>query len=153
DDGDDAGITAARRLQPRQLDRGDAFGSTVAVRGGVAAISMLGDDYGSGTVVIYERAADGAWREASVVKSPAERLASIVGGETRCGDDGNAALFDCKDVDLVSFLSVQDLGGDRGVRLNDVWGWTDPETGKEYALVGRVDGTSFVDISDPANPV
>ena len=26
-------------------------------------------------------------------------------------------------------------------------------TGKEYALLGRMDGTSFVDISDPANPV
>src|SRR5690606_1540412 len=153
--GDDAedGITAVRRLEPQALVRGDAFGSTVAVRGAVAAAALLGDDYGSGTVVIYERAADGAWREASVVKSPAERLASIVGGETRCGDDGKAALFDCKDVDLVSFLSAQDLGGDRGVRLNDVWGWTDPEAGKEYALVGRVDGTSFVDISDPANPV
>ena len=28
-----------------------------------------------------------------------------------------------------------------------------PRTGKEYALLGRMDGTSFVDISDPANPV
>jgi choice-of-anchor B domain-containing protein len=149
-DGDVAGV---RRLAAQALDRGDAFGSGVALRGNVAAIAMLGDDYGSGTVVIFERGADGAWREAAVVKSPAERLASIVGGETRCGDDGKAALFDCKDVDLLAFLSIQDLGGGRGVRLNDVWGWTDPETGKEYALVGRVDGTSFVDISDPTHPV
>jgi choice-of-anchor B domain-containing protein len=41
----------------------------------------------------------------------------------------------------------------RGVRTNDNWGWTDPETGREYALVGRNDGTSFIDITDPTNPV
>ena len=32
-------------------------------------------------------------------------------------------------------------------------GMDGPRTGKEYALLGRMDGTSFVDISDPANPV
>jgi choice-of-anchor B domain-containing protein len=36
--------------------------------------------------------------------------------------------------------------------LNDIWGWTDPTTNREYALVGRVDGTSFVDVTDPVNP-
>jgi choice-of-anchor B domain-containing protein len=38
------------------------------------------------------------------------------------------------------------------VELNDVWGWVDPETGREYALVGRMDGTSFIDVTDAANP-
>jgi choice-of-anchor B domain-containing protein len=36
---------------------------------------------------------------------------------------------------------------------NDVWGWTDSVTGKEYALMGLADGTAFVDIGDPVNPV
>ena len=45
------------------------------------------------------------------------------------------------------------MGTPRGVRLNDVWGWTDSETGREYALVGRMDATVFVDVSDPHNPV
>ena len=36
--------------------------------------------------------------------------------------------------------------------LNDIWGYTD-ENGNEYAIVGLMDGTSVVDISDPANPV
>lgn len=39
------------------------------------------------------------------------------------------------------------------LRLNDIWGWTDPSTNIEYALVGLIDGVSFVDISDPNNPV
>jgi choice-of-anchor B domain-containing protein len=34
-----------------------------------------------------------------------------------------------------------------------VWGWTDPLTGKEYAIVGRSNGTSFVDISNPEQPI
>jgi choice-of-anchor B domain-containing protein len=36
--------------------------------------------------------------------------------------------------------------------LNDIWGYTD-ENGNEYAIVGLNNGTSVVDISDPANPV
>lgn len=37
--------------------------------------------------------------------------------------------------------------------MNDIWGWTDPKTGTEYALVGRSDGTVFVDVSTPSDPV
>ena len=35
---------------------------------------------------------------------------------------------------------------------NDNWGWTDPETGKEYVLCGLDDGTAFIDISNPEEP-
>ncbi|MEM9023240.1 MAG: choice-of-anchor B family protein [Bacteroidota bacterium] len=35
--------------------------------------------------------------------------------------------------------------------LNDIWGWADGN-GNEYALVGKFDGTSIVDVTDPANP-
>ena len=40
-----------------------------------------------------------------------------------------------------------------GTGSNDVWGWVDPITGVEYAILGRKSGTSFIDISDPVNPV
>jgi choice-of-anchor B domain-containing protein len=53
----------------------------------------------------------------------------------------------------MSFLPVSAIGGGRGIEVNDTWGWTDPQTGKEWALVGRYDGTSFIDISNPINPV
>lgn len=36
---------------------------------------------------------------------------------------------------------------------NDIWGWTDPETGKEIAIMGLTTKTSFVDVTDPANPI
>ena len=46
-------------------------------------------------------------------------------------------MFGCDEVDLVSFLPIKAIGGKRGTRLNDVWGWTDSESGnREYAIVG-----------------
>jgi len=55
-------------------------------------------------------------------------------------------------VELVSFLPVDQLGGGRGVWVNDVWGWTDPETRRDYALVSRRDGAAFVDVTEPEQP-
>ena len=67
-----------------------------------------------------------------------------------CFSDGVANEYECKNVDLLSFVPLLELGskGD----ANDIWGWTDPATKREYALVGCVDGTSFVDVTDPINP-
>jgi choice-of-anchor B domain-containing protein len=79
-------------------------------------------------------------------------MESILGTPTDC-EQGEVAGFDCSDIDLISFLPVQEMGGARGVMVNDIWGWADPETGTEYALVGRMDGTAFVSLADPANPV
>ena len=64
--------------------------------------------------------------------------------------DGMAGLYPCHDIDLLAFLPHEDIGGGSG---NDIWGWTDPLTGREYALVGRSTGTAFVDVSFPREPV
>ena len=63
---------------------------------------------------------------------------------------GMAGTYPCSNVDLMSFLALDDIGGGSA---NDIWGWTDSSTGKEYAIMGRTKGTSFVDISDPVNPI
>ncbi|HYG09343.1 MAG TPA: choice-of-anchor B family protein [Pyrinomonadaceae bacterium] len=70
-------------------------------------------------------------------------------GLTPCVN-GMAGTFPCRNIDLASFLPLADIGGGTG---NDVWGWTDPATNKEYALMGRSNGTAFVDISDAEHPV
>ena len=67
--------------------------------------------------------------------------------------NGFAGQFECNEIDLMSFMSKTEIGGSNSTSLNDIWGWTDPQTGKEYALVGMSNGTSFVDISNPENPV
>ena len=63
---------------------------------------------------------------------------------------GMAGTYPCRNIDLMAFLALDDMGGGEG---NDIWGWTDSLTGKEYAIMGRTNGTSFVDISDPVNPI
>ena len=63
---------------------------------------------------------------------------------------GFADIYPCSGVDLLSQLPLSSIGGGSG---NDIWGWTDLLTGREYALMGRSSGTSFVDITDPENPV
>src|SRR5690606_26827710 len=106
---------------------------------------------GFGSALALERRGD-AWTEAGHFIPEYEGLDPVVGGRLDC-TSGKAAQFDCGDVDLLAFLPIQQIGGKRGIQLNDVWGWTDPVTGKEWALVGRMDGTSFIDLSDPSNPV
>ncbi len=66
---------------------------------------------------------------------------------------GFAGSYPCKDMDLMSFTDKTEIGGTNSTSLNDIWGWTDSQTGKEYALVGMSNGTSFVDISNPENPI
>ncbi|NJN55550.1 MAG: choice-of-anchor B family protein [Anaerolineae bacterium] len=63
---------------------------------------------------------------------------------------GMAGIYPCDNVDLMAHLSLTDLSASSG---NDSWGWTDPLDGKEYALMGLNNGTAFVDISDPENPI
>lgn len=63
---------------------------------------------------------------------------------------GFAGSYPCSNVDLMAFMPLASIGGGSG---NDIWGWTDPLTSREYALMGRTSGTSFVDITDPVNPV
>ncbi len=79
--------------------------------------------------------------------------------EIRC-TDGQAALpdvgvFDCSNVDLVGYLSRAAFAvpGSPEIEHNDIWGWTDPQTGTEYALVGTENGTGFVDLSSPTQPI
>ncbi len=67
-----------------------------------------------------------------------------------CNDGKAAGLYACNDIDMYAVVTPSELGG---TNLNDIWGWTDPQTSKEYALVGLTDGVSFVDITDPNNPV
>ena len=70
-------------------------------------------------------------------------------GFTPC-DDGMAGPYPCNGFDLLGRLDLDDLQAAAG---NDIWGWTDPDNGREYALVGLNNGTAFVDISDTDNLV
>ncbi|RDK88220.1 choice-of-anchor B family protein [Marinirhabdus gelatinilytica] len=66
-------------------------------------------------------------------------------------DSGLAGgIFPCNGIDLVYHIDLDELDAEKG---NDSWGWTDPITGKEYALMGLDNGTAFIDISNPSAPI
>ena len=66
--------------------------------------------------------------------------------------DGRAAGYPCDGIDLVSFIPLAQLGAG-GSQANDLWGWKDPETGREFVLLGLGNGTAFVEITNPLAPV
>jgi len=70
-------------------------------------------------------------------------------GQTPC-TNGTAGAYPCNGYDLQSFISLEQMDASSG---NDSWGWTDPQTGKEYAIVGLNNGTAFIDISNPTAPI
>lgn len=132
---------------------GDGFGlgSSIALSRDVAVVGAPNADGRVGRAAVFVRTADGGWDEGSWI-SPGGELDIITGGEVRC-TDGQASGFDCGNVDLQAFLPVSEIGGDVTESVSDLWGWTDPESGREYALVGRSGGAAFVDVTDPSMPV
>jgi choice-of-anchor B domain-containing protein len=145
-------VTGVHRLATGEdLPNRAGFGTATAMNGNLAVVGLTGIDFGEGAASILTKGADGSWTNAATVIDDKQGYASVTGGEVKCESD-SASAFPCKDVDMMSFLSLEDIGGVRGVRANDIWGWTDPQTSREYAIVGRTDGTSFVDVTDASNP-
>ena len=71
--------------------------------------------------------------------------------------DGNASFsgvsYACEGVDVAAVIPVGSSSPFRSNALNDIWGWTDPMDGREYALVGTRSGTVFVDVTVPETPL
>ena len=137
-------------------DRDSGTGSNAGV-GGAFQIGEISRRWKSpATTMVWGRArswsktADhGSWRRPS--RFPSKRWRVSVGRPSHARRNGRRLRVQGRH--LLSFMPVQSIGGTRGVELSGIWGWTDPETGRECALVGPLDGAAFVDVTDPANPV
>ncbi|WP_223032557.1 choice-of-anchor B family protein [Hanstruepera marina] len=69
-------------------------------------------------------------------------------------ENGMAGPYPCDGYDLMGYLPVSELANTMGnPEGSDIWGWTDPTTGKEYALIAMTNSTAFVDVTDPTNPI
>lgn len=79
-----------------------------------------------------------------------EEEETIPDSEAALCEGGFAGIYPCENYDLMGHFSLSTFQAGAG---NDCWGWTDPQTGKEYAIIGLDNGTAFVDISDPINPI
>ena len=78
--------------------------------------------------------------------------AALIIAQTPCNNgfvNIGGTNYPCDGLNLQSFISLSSMNATSG---NDSWGWTDPQTGKEYALMGVNNGTVFIDISNPTNP-
>jgi len=64
-------------------------------------------------------------------------------------EDGASGAYACSNMELVHFVPIATFGT---FTANDIWGWTDPETGSEYALLGVRNGTAFVHIDEHGHP-
>ena len=85
--------------------------------------------------------------EPSAGSSP---LAECIDGHAKFTLDGKDYEYECNNYDLVGYVSLDEMNAESG---NDCWGWTDPNNGKEYALMGLDNGTAIVDISTPNSPI
>ncbi|KAL8294469.1 hypothetical protein RB597_007860 [Gaeumannomyces tritici] len=76
---------------------------------------------------------------------------------TKCVDGFAQAIpgsavhkFRCKNIDLYDFINHATLGSPntdyRGKSGSSSWGWTDPESGREFVVSGMYDGVAFIEI-------
>jgi choice-of-anchor B domain-containing protein len=105
---------------------------------------------GRGRVWVFPRRGSGLATPSEL--GPVPGPASVTAGERPCAQ-GTSAGFACDQVDLQAFLSIESLGGAAGERVTGIWGWTDAQTNREYALVARTGALVFVDISNPSGPL
>lgn len=63
--------------------------------------------------------------------------------------DGMAGPYPCSNIDLLAFVPLSEFTSSS---TNSLWGWTDPQGGIEYALIGADNGTAFYDLSTPDHP-
>ena len=80
-------------------------------------------------------------------------ISTICFAQTPC-NNGMAGEYPCKGYDLMARMPVSVLANTNGnPEGSDIWGWTDPATGKEYAIAAMTNSTAFVDITNPLNPI
>lgn len=63
--------------------------------------------------------------------------------------NGMAATYPCSNVDLHSFTPLATFSSGS---TNSLWGWTDPTTQIEYALIGADNGLAMFELADPTHP-
>ncbi|MFK8019088.1 MAG: choice-of-anchor B family protein [Pseudomonadales bacterium] len=143
---------------PLALDK-NLLRSSAAVLALVLGSSALGTMFSSNTSAHsamfpdqfqYDGSGEGELSTIASASSSRPAKAKAVLSNIDC-ENGLAGDYLCRNIDLRAQMSRQELGGG-DTQLSDIWGWTDLNTGMEIAIVGKTNGTSFVDITDPVNP-
>ncbi len=144
------------------LPRGftESFRTAFVQVGGLSGATLFAADVGdfAGETVVIEEGVDAATLLIPVPKD-AERGIRTVRVSLASGDVSRIKLYDSlvvepesKGIELLSHVPLKMLGVEWGLG-SDVWGWTDPLTGAEIAIVGTHPGIAFVDVSTPEEPL
>ena len=83
--------------------------------------------------------------DSKVIDSP---LAICIDGFAKI--PGTDYEYSCLNYDLMGRVTLEEMDAEAG---NDCWGWTDSTTGREYAIMGVNNGTTFIDITDSTSPI
>ncbi|KGL62537.1 choice-of-anchor B family protein [Polaribacter sp. Hel1_85] len=75
----------------------------------------------------------------------------IINPIAKC-ENGFAGEYPCNDYDLLTHFTLEEIGG-ADTTGNNCWGWVDPISKNEYALMCTNKGVTFINITDPANAV
>jgi choice-of-anchor B domain-containing protein len=78
-------------------------------------------------------------------------LPPVNGPIFRAGEGSPAETFEANGILLKSWIPLNNFSG-APTSGNDCWGYISP-SGREYAIMGLSNGTSFVEVTNPANPV
>jgi choice-of-anchor B domain-containing protein len=71
-------------------------------------------------------------------------------GATPCSN-GNAGGLACERMDLLAHLAFRDISSSPGA-ANDVWGFVDLNSNREYVIAGYNVGIAVIDVTDPESP-
>jgi len=96
------------------------------------------------------KAALGAVIEEAESEGAGEASTSTGSTDGRCVDGISAGTFSCHNIDLLSHIDIVGLGVSF---VNDIWGWTDSRTRREYVLLGATEGTVVIDITWSRRPI
>lgn len=77
---------------------------------------------------------------------------AAIEGLSPCVDGWAAQTFPCRGIDLAGYVPLAALR-DGATSASNLWGFRSLDDGREYAVIGLDNGTSVVDVSDPARPV
>ncbi len=66
--------------------------------------------------------------------------------------NGFADGLPCSNVNVLSHIALDEFSSNPQ-RANDIWGFYDLNTEREYALIGLENGVAIVDVSNPSSPV
>jgi choice-of-anchor B domain-containing protein len=123
----------------------------LALLAAVAAPSLAHPDAGDGSGSKYDDATPKMERdwETTQTEGRTSGRGNAPASFAPCVEGMAADFFPCDGVDMLGHVSHSELGTSF---VNDIWGWTDPQTRRDYALVGATEGTVFVDITDALRP-